>query len=420
MLHEPQRLPVGRMRILLVLEAAAAGAGQHVLNLAQGLLEQGHEVHLAWSILRTEQRFIVQLRELERMGLRSVEVLMRPDPGLLDLGAIISIRHYLRHAGPFDIVHGHSSKGGVVARLAASFTGAARCYTPHAFKTMDPGLRRRGRLLYGSVEWLLGRFMSDAVVVTSRGEANHARRLGLPARRLRLIHNIVRRPPDIPDRDTARRSFDLPLDCPVLAWIGRLSQQKAPERFVTLMARLRKEVPAARALMLGHGEQEGEVRAALEASGLAPACRLYTDRRGWDALAAADLCVLTSRYEGMPLVLLEAQALGVPAVSTDVGGAREALAGDPRSRVVPDEDMPEGLFTSALASVRAIGLGPAPQVAEAAAAFTFIQSHLALYAQARPRQRAAALAAPSAKPSAALLSVRDMGEALLMKTGRRH
>jgi glycosyltransferase involved in cell wall biosynthesis len=412
--HEPQSLMVRRLRILIVLEAASAGAGQHVLTLAQGLLEHGHDVHLAWSILRSEVRFIAQLHELERRGLRAVQVLMRPEPGMLDLGALISVRHYLRHAGPFDIVHGHSSKGGFVARVAASLTGAARFYTPHAFKTMDPKLSRKAKWLYGGVECILGRYVTEAIVLSSQGEAAHARRLGLPRRRLSIIPNAVRIPPDLPDRATARRSFDLPAACPVLAWIGRLSPQKAPERFVAMMARLHEAVPEARALMLGYGELEASVCEQFRARGLEEVCRLHTGRRGWDALAAADLCVLTSRYEGMPLVLLEAQALNVPAVATDVGGVREILAGDPRSSIVPNDDAVDPLLEATVAGVRSIESRPRPQIAEAAAVFTFIQSHLALYAQMLPRQWPASLATGLPKPSSSLLPMHPIGEGLVL------
>lgn len=414
--HDSERLIIKPMRILLVLEAASAGAGQHVLNLAQGLLEQGHEVHLAWSMLRTEVRFLAQLRELERSGLRTIHVLMRPEPGLLDLGAVISVRHYLRYAGPFDVIHGHSSKGGAVARLAACFSGAARLYTPHAFKTMDPQISTRSRWLFGLIERVLGRCMTDAIVVSSQGEADHARSLGLATRRLKVIHNIVRAPPDIPDRDEARRRFELPASCPVLAWIGRLAAQKAPERFVALMASLRERLPEARAIMLGHGELEGSIRTQIKAHGLDDICRLHTNRRGWDALAAADLCVLTSRYEGMPLVLLEAQALGVPAVATDVSGVWEALADDPRSTIVPSTDAGTKLAEAAVSVLRSLGPRPAPRAAQSSPAFAFIQSHLALYTRVLPQPRPAALAAKLAQPTPSLLPV---GEALVSGSRRQ-
>lgn len=416
---EAKRLITRPLRILLVLEATSAGAGQHVLNLSHGLLEQGHEVHLAWSMLRTEIRFLMQLRELERSGLRSIHVLMRPEPGLLDLGAIISVRHYLRCAGPFDIIHGHSSKGGAVARFAACFSGAARLYTPHAFKTMDPQISTRARFFFGLAEWILSYCATDAVVVSSQGEATHARSLHLPAKRLHVIHNIVRPPPDILEREEARRSFELPPDSPVLAWIGRLTAQKAPERFVELMARLRERLPTARALMLGYGELESQVRKQIAGHRLDEICRLHTNRRGWDALAAADLCVLTSRYEGMPLVLLEARSMGVPAVATDVSGVREVLAPDPHSAVVPIDDPGTRLFDATVSALQTGGSRVTPRSAEASSAFTFIQSHLALYAEVLSQPRLAALATKLANSTPSLRPLQEIGEALVPQSGRQ-
>jgi hypothetical protein len=95
--------------------------------------------------------------------------------------------------------------------------------------------------------------------------------------------------------------------------------------------------------------------------------------------------------------------MGVPAVATDVGGVREVLAGDPRSRIVPVEGSPDALFEATLACVRERGSRPAPEIAEAAAGFTFIHDHLSLYAQVMPRRRPSALVAPAGKVGPALL-----------------
>jgi glycosyltransferase involved in cell wall biosynthesis len=257
---------------------------------------------------------------------------------LADIQAVRAVRRYLLRHGPFDVVHGHSSKGGAVARLAAVGLGIARIYTAHAFKSMDPALGGSARRLYGGMEALLGRNFSDTVIAVSREEARHARILGIPDDRCRHIPNAVRLPDDLPDRATARALFGLTDDNPCLLFIGRLASQKAPERFVDLVRDLVPAMPRLRGLMLGFGPLEAAVRRRIAEAGLGGHVALHTDRRGWDGIAATDLLVATSDYEGMSYVLLEAAAMGVPIVTTDVGGVRGVVTPGENGLIVPPGD----------------------------------------------------------------------------------
>ncbi len=355
-MHSPPDLPapsiVGigqrRSRVLLVLEASFAGAGRHVLDLAAGLLALGQEVHLVYSPRRMELEFGRELLALKAQGLVTVQVPMAPEPGPADLVSVWRVRRYLKRAGPFDVIHGHSSKGGAVARLAAIGLEVRRLYTPHAFKTMDPTLSAAKRSLYGTAERLLARFATERLLLVSTDEARHARTQRMPTEKLKVIPNGTRVPDDVPDRVLARARFGLREETVVLAWVGRLAPQKAPERFVALVAALRAEMPDLRALMLGYGELESRIVAQIRACDLGSILQLHTDRRGWDAMAAADLFVLTSRYEAMPYVVLEAQALGVPVVATDVSGVRDDAL-QAAVRVAPNSDD----ITALAADVRA-------------------------------------------------------------------
>ena len=323
------------LRILQVIEAAFAGTGRHCLDLVGALLARGHEVHIVYSPTRMEQRFARELESLSRA--RAVTLPMRPGlcPG--DLAAIRAVRRYLRQYGPFDVVHGHSSKAGAIARIAASGLGIRRVvYTAHAFRTLDPTLRCSLRSFYAFTEAFLGRFFSDVVIASSSEELAHGLSIGIPQRRLRMIHNVARVPADLPDRATARRLFGVADHEVALAFVGRLSPQKAPERFIDLVAALRPDIPRLRAFMLGYGPLETEVRERIDAAGLGEVLTIYRDRRGWDAMAAADLFVLTSRYEGMPYALLEAGALGIPVLTLAVGGVSDLTALGLRARVVPN------------------------------------------------------------------------------------
>lgn len=332
------------LRILYVIEATGGGVGRHLIDLAAGMLAAGHEVHLAYSPVRMEPRFAKEMAELA--GARLVSVPMLSEPGPTDLRAIRAVRAYLRRHGPFDVVHGHSSKGGAIARLASTGLGLSRVYTAHAFKTMDPELGGVARRLYGGIEGVLGRFLSDVVISVSAEEAAHARALGIPQARSRTVPNGVRKPDDVPDRATARRLFGLPDAAPCILFTGRLAPQKAPERFVELIAGLVKERPDLHGLMLGFGPLEAAVRGQIAAAGLEGRISLHTGMRAWEGMAAADMLALTSNYEGMSYVLLEAAAMGLPILTTDVAGASVVVRAGENGFVVPPGDAP-GLLAAA-------------------------------------------------------------------------
>src|SRR5579862_7837079 len=117
------------MRVLFVVESSLAGTGRHVLDLSEGLLRRGCEVHLLYATRRADRLFLDRLGALP--GLRSAVVPMRTGIHPSDLPAVLAVRRYAREFGPFDVIHGHSSKGGAMARLAALGSGTPAIYTIH-------------------------------------------------------------------------------------------------------------------------------------------------------------------------------------------------------------------------------------------------------------------------------------------------
>ena len=140
------------MRIAHILEATTGGAARHVVDLSAQLIENGHAVSLIYSPLRADSSFEAEIASLAYEHL--VRLPMRRAVGPWDILAARSLRLVLNNLGPFDVIHGHSSKAGALARLAAP-QGQARIYTPHAFRTMDPTTGRLGSLIYGGAEALL-------------------------------------------------------------------------------------------------------------------------------------------------------------------------------------------------------------------------------------------------------------------------
>ena len=117
------------LRILMVVESSAGGTGRHVLDLSEGLSVRGCEVHLIHSTRRIDKMFIervASIKGLHRQGL-PLRTAIHPE----DIAATLAIRQYLKRLGPFDIIHGHSSKGGALAPCRGGIA-TARARVLHA------------------------------------------------------------------------------------------------------------------------------------------------------------------------------------------------------------------------------------------------------------------------------------------------
>src|SRR5580765_3233871 len=100
------------MKILFVLEAALGGAGRHVLDLSEGLIARGHEVHLIWSTLRADRSFRSRLQSLNAATprLHSLPIAIARAVGASDISSYLALSRYVHQRGPFDVIHAHSTK----------------------------------------------------------------------------------------------------------------------------------------------------------------------------------------------------------------------------------------------------------------------------------------------------------------------
>lgn len=337
---------IRRLSLLQVLEPSGGGSGRHFLDLCRAMQRRGHSVTAIYSPVRAEAAFVA---ELEGMGLHSVlPVGMRRAPGPWDISAWQQIRRIITQQGPFDLIHGHSSKAGALTRLRLpgwlhlSRPHIPVIYTPHAFRTMDPTLGSKGRFIYGGIERLLGSLFSDRLICVSRDEYNHALSLGIPEERLRIVVNGVSSPPS-GQRAVIRQRYNIPKDALLFGFVGRLSPQKAPERLVEAFAQIVKALPNAYLLMIGTGELADDIQLMIKAAGLAGRAHLDGSIPGPSAVDAFDVVVMPSRYEAMSYVMLEAAAGGKPLLLTDVGGARTVIEPGRNGFIVENRDDPAGL-----------------------------------------------------------------------------
>jgi glycosyltransferase involved in cell wall biosynthesis len=334
--------PSRRLRILMIVECSAGGTGRHVLDLAEGLIARRCDVHLLYSPGRIDKIFRDRLAQLP--SLRAQPIPMRTTIHPADFRVVKSIRRYIREVGPFDVVHGHSSKGGAIARLAAFGTGSPAFYTLHGLIMMDPGLARWKRLFYLAIELILS-WRTSRIIAVSPEEARAALRLQLGEHRVILIPNGVG-PAILTPRAIARQSIGLLEHHLAIGFVGRLVDQKAPHMLLESFAATVKVADHARLVMVGDGPLMQPMRDLGQRLGVADKILWLGERDAREVLAAFDLFAICSRKEGLPYVILEAMAAGLPIVATASSGVEILIEPGVNGFIVPTDDAPA--FSAAL------------------------------------------------------------------------
>jgi len=243
------------------------------------------------------------------------------------------VRRHLREQD-YDVVVGHDYKANLVLALARRGLRARHCAVVHGWT----GETARVRLFEVLERRALRR--ADAVVVVSRAAADRLAAAGVPRARLHLVPNgidaarVAREA--AAGRARLRKEWGYTTDDVVVATMGRLSPEKNQALLVEAFADLPR---SARLLVVGDGPARRAVEEAVLRTGTTGRVRLA----GWRAdpaacLGAADVLVLPSLTEGLPLALLEAMAAGLPVVATRVGGVPDLLADGAQGVLVPPGD----------------------------------------------------------------------------------
>ena len=332
------------IKVLVITETCCGGVGRHVLDLSEGLFERGCNVHLIHSPGRVDSFF------RERLGR------LRDPAGLLSHAPGYSSRRLLRgavgaaiHPGARPVQHHPWARRerGALARLASWGLGTPVVHTPHGFTAMDPGLAWRQRRLYHALEWALSK-LSDRIIAVSPEEQRFCVRSGLGRSRVVLIPNGIASIA-FPSRTQARQGLDLAADCVVAGFVGRLVDQKAPDVLIKALAGVARTAPRCRLIIVGTGPLEGELRTLADRLGVADRILWLGERDGKMILPAFDLLALPSRKEGLPYVVLEALAAGLPVLATASAGVEILVRHGHNGLVVPP-GRPD-LFAAALAEL---------------------------------------------------------------------
>ena len=252
---------------------------------------------------------------------------------LADLRAFVELIRLFRRLQP-TIVHTHSSKAGVLGRWAA---WCARVpvivHTIHGYgitPAQPRWLRRVLILVERTTGWITTHWIAVAQADIEKGiEWGLFDRTQVSVVRPGIDPQPFQIAIDATARHALREEFGAgPADY-LVGTVACLKPQKAPEDFVAVAKQVCEVVPKARFVLIGDGDLRPWIESLIEANGLCKRLHLAGWRRDIStAMKAFDVFLLTSHWEGLPRVLLEARTIGLPVVATRVGGVDEVIVQD--------------------------------------------------------------------------------------------
>jgi glycosyltransferase involved in cell wall biosynthesis len=316
------------MRILfLTTIMGMGGADQQLLTIVDGLRARGHEV------------MIVSLAALGQMGLEARHLGIATESlgmrrGVADPRGLVRLARLVRAWRP-DVLHSHMVHANLMAR-------AVRLIAPvPALVSTIHNIYDGGRLRMAAYRLTNG--LVDQMTIVSQAAADRFIAEGIiPSTLLTVFPNAVDtdrfRLVSPGTRESVRRSLGLEGHFAWLA-VGRFEVAKDYPNMLHAFAKVHERHPDALLLLVGQGSLQSETEALTRALGLADHVRFLGVRRDIpEVLGAGDGYVMSSAWEGMPIVLLEAAAAGLPIVTTKVGGNPEVVLHEESGFVVPPRD----------------------------------------------------------------------------------
>ncbi len=343
------------LRIITNSEAEPGGAANHVYQLSSRL----NSVFETMVVCGTGRRLVKRLKKA-RVPVLTLPLMKRSPSPLLDIACVCELRRIIKE-GKFDIVAAHSTKAGLIGRVAAALAGAPLVvFTAHGFSFNEPSGMVKHRLMLWQER--LGARLGDHIVAVSE----YDRRAALAEKvcgedGITTIHNGIDLAKFDLENGSTKQKLGFSTADRVVGTIANFYPNKGLGFFIDAFEVVSRELKDAHAVIIGDGPTMPAVRARAKAKGLAGKVRFLGYRD--DAarfLHAFDVFALSSVKEGFPWALLEAMAVARPIAATSVGGVSE-MVGETALLVPPREPASLGSAILGLLSgrERAFSLGAA-------------------------------------------------------------
>ena len=294
----------------LITDLDPGGAERALLRIGGGLATLGWDVSVC--SLMPAGELASEFRRLS-IPVKSV--------GMKSFRSILHCRRLVRHLREIrpDILQTFLFHANVLGRLSGQIAGV-----PVICSGIRVAERRSKARLW--LDRLTDR-MVDCHICVSETVRDFSHRVGrLPGDKLQVIGNGVDAALFNHVKKAELSEFGIPADARVLLFVGRLDPQKNPDLLVEMMRKLASANPAVHLLLVGDGIMRGSLQQSVIQSGLRKQVHFAGQQKNVAGLMkAADILILPSRWEGLPNVILEAMATGLPVIASDVDGSGELI-----------------------------------------------------------------------------------------------
>lgn len=308
------------------------GAQKHVLILSSLLAEKGYSVDIYAGAGDMFQSEIKQ----DNIKFIRVKNLIRNINIVKDFKAAVELYGYLKK-GKYDVAHCHSSKAGLLGRVAAKFAGVRKIvFTAHGFEFNEP-MSRYKKLFYIMLERITALFC-DKIIVVSQFDYDSAIKYKIaPEKKLVYIPNAIDDidKAQLKDKSLLRKELNIPEDEFILGTMANFYATKGYKYLAEALKRLYDENYKFTALLVGTGLLYNNIK---------DMCRDYENIRflgfrkdNYDLINMYDLFILSSVKEGMPYVILETMKLAKPILCTNVGALNDIIKNGKNGFIVEPE-----------------------------------------------------------------------------------
>lgn len=329
------------VKVVILVHVVGPGGGETMAaETASGLDRERFDRVLCvgrWSELEDLEPAAGQLHRVHEAGGRVLHLRRR---SRLVLWAWLPLLRLLRRER-VDVLHGHMFGSNVWACLLGRLAGVPVVLC-HEHMWSYSG----GRLRAWLDRWLIARWSNAFIAVSESGRRSMIEVEGIRPQDVVLLRNGIRaQPPGDPHR--VRLELGIAPGQPVVLAVGVLRSEKAYEVLIEAAARLHPSVDGLRVLIAGEGKQEPRLQRLIDESGMSGVVTLLGLRGDIpDLLAAADVAVCCSDFEGGPLSVMEYMGAGLPVIATRVGGLPEIIRDGENGVLIPPRD-PDALAAAA-------------------------------------------------------------------------
>lgn len=309
-----------KIKIVHIAQAEGAGVTEYIKMLAERIELKRYECVLIGSTYYERERSYFE----ERGWTLYTICMIREIKPIQDIQSMIKLRKLLKKLNP-QIIHIHSSKAGILGRIAALGMGSKVIYNAHGW-AFNMKVSKKKQWVYSKAEKLLS-CTTDKIINISVDEYKTALAEGISEKKMIVIKNAIEID-SIKDYDKKSifEELNIPEEAYVIGICGRIAEQKSPEIFIEVCSKMMETIPKAYFLMIGEGELRKDTMALAQVKGIEDRLRIT----GWtnepnQYISILDVALLTSKWEGFGLVLLQYMLYKKPVIASNVGGIPEIV-----------------------------------------------------------------------------------------------